>query len=182
MRITSFLLIATLFFTGCNQAQQQGGSKQSLRQTINQYKDSLKQSNKRENARRYARKIARKAGKYKDQYPKDTLAPKYLYLLGDLHYSYLRNKDKALKNLKELREKYPDHEKAPLALFTSGFYYEQQNKTELAEKQYKLFLKKYPNHKLAEDVRLSKKRLGKSPKEQLQDALEKRRQKDALSQ
>jgi outer membrane protein assembly factor BamD (BamD/ComL family) len=182
MRITFLLLIASVFFTGCNQAEQESNSKKSLRETINQYKDSLKQSEKRENARRYARKIARKAGKYKDQYPKDTMAPKYLYMLGDLHYSYLNNKDKALKNLKELRENHPDHEKAPLALFTSGFYYEQQNEKEMAEKQYKLFLKKYPNHKLAEDVRLSKKRLGMSPKEQLQNALEKRRQKDSLSQ
>lgn len=182
MRITTFLLIGSVFFTGCNQPQQQSDSKQNLRQAINQYKDSLKQSDKRENAKRYARKIARKAGKYKDQYPSDTMAPKYLYMLGDLHYSYLNNKEKALKNLKELWENYPNHEKAPLALFTSGFYYEQQNKKEMAEKQYKLFLKKYPNHKLAEDVRLSKKRLGMSPKEQLQNALEKRRKKDSLSQ
>lgn len=182
MRIISVLLIVMVFFSGCNQSQQKDDGKQSLRQTIKQYKDSLKQAKKREASRKYARIIARKAGKYKDQYPSDTMSPKYLYLLGDIHYSYLKNKNKAIKNLKELRENYPDHDKAPLALFTSGFFYEQQDKTEMAEKQYKLFLKKYPDHKLAEDVRLSRKRLGKSPKEQLQNALKKRRKKDSLSQ
>lgn len=177
MRILSCLLIVVAVGVGCNQKSGDGSSKEAMRKAINQYKDSLKNAQKRGKATLYARELAQRAGKYTDLHPKDTMTPKYHYLLGDLHFSYLQNHQKALNHLKKLRTTHPDHKKAPFALFTAGFFYEQMNKTEKAKKQYELFLKEYPDHKLAEDVRLSKNRLGKSAKEQLEEALQKRRER-----
>ena len=147
-----FVVIAS-----CTQKDGSATDKKELQQAISHYKDSLKQAEKRQAANRYARELAQKAGKYADLYPKDTMTPKYHYLLGDLHFSYLNNAEEALKHLKTLRKSYPEHEKA--------------------EQQYALFLDKYSDHKLADDVRLSKERLGKSAKEQLQEALEQRRER-----
>lgn len=177
MRILLSLFGMFVVIASCTQKDGSATDKKELQQAISHYKDSLKQAEKRQAANRYARELAQKAGKYADLYPKDTMTPKYHYLLGDLHFSYLNNAEEALKHLKTLRKSYPEHEKAPFALFTAGFFYEQLGKTRKAEQQYALFLDKYSDHKLADDVRLSKERLGKSAKEQLQEALEQRRER-----
>lgn len=180
MRSLSALILLALLIAACGQQSGEQGKKATLKSTIAALKDSMNKAEERQQIRKHARKLARKAGKFTDTYPKDSMTPEYLYMLGDVHFSYLKNAETALSSLKELQDKFPGHEKAPLALFTRGFFYEQLSNTQKAKQQYQRFLKQYPDHELAEDVRLSMKSLGQSPSEQLQEALEKRGKSDSI--
>lgn len=181
MRNCFIILVASLLVTACGQnSKDQSQSKDQLQKKISELKDSLNNVTKPKKIQKYARDMAKAAGEYTDRYPKDSMTPEYLYLLGDIHFSYLENSETAFNNLQELRNKYPKHDKAPYALFTQGFYYEQLNKEQKARQFYRKFLEKYPDHKFTEDVRLSMKGLGKSPEEQLKQALEKRNKRDSI--
>lgn len=180
LNLRIFILAVLGLLAACSQQGPDKNSKERLRTAVRSLKDSLGEAESQQKARKHATKLARKAGTYTDTYPDDTLTPEYLYLLGDVHFRYLQNAETALSCLKELQQKYPDHQKAPFALFTQGFFYEQLSNNQKAKQQYQKFLKKYPDHKLSEDVRLSIKSLGKSPKQQLKEALEKRGKQDSL--
>lgn len=181
MRNLFLIIIASFLLAACGQkSKDQNQSKDQLQATISELKDSLNKVKKPKKIQQYARDLAKAAGVYTDKYPSDSLTPEYLYLLGDIHFSYLENSETAFSNLEELRNKHPKHDKAPYALFTQGFYYEQLNKEKKARQLYQKFLKKYPDHKFTEDVRLSMKGLGKSPEEQLKQALEKRKKRDSV--
>lgn len=102
---------------------------------------------------------------YAKTYPKDTLSANYLFKAGEIAMN-LNMGSQAIFYFDKLASNFPDFRKAPECLFLKAFILENQmNNIGQAEKFYKEFLKKYPNHALANDAQASIEYLGKSPEE-----------------
>ena len=88
---------------------------------------------------------------YTNNYPKDTLSAKFLYVAAGLNETYLNNYPQAFAHYKELTEEYPDSRFAPYALFMEGVimerYFRKSNKAIFYLDEY---IKKYPEHKMVE--------------------------------
>jgi TolA-binding protein len=70
--------------------------------------------------------------------------------------------DVAIHNFKELVQYYPDGEHSAEAMFMLGFIYANDLKQfDLAKEYYGQFVKKYPNHDLADDAKYELETLGK---------------------
>ena len=94
--------------------------------------------------------------------------PGHLYRGAEVARS-LRTFPKAMSLYDWLIEAYPDHEKAPTALFIKGFILEQDySRSEQAREIYTEFLEKYPNHEMAESAQFLLNNLGKSDEEILE--------------
>lgn len=105
---------------------------------------------------------------YADTYPKDSLAPKFLFKAGDVTMNTGRA-TQAIKFYGRILEQYPDYSKAPEALFLQGYVYENNlGRLDKAKAIYEEFLAKYPNNDFADDAEVSLKYLGKTPEELIQ--------------
>ncbi len=92
-------------------------------------------------------------------------SPEYLYKAAEVAKS-IRSSSKSLSLYDWILNKYPDHERAPTALFIKGFILENELKNQVSAKAvYQQFLEKYPNHQLADDVNFLVENLGKSDEE-----------------
>jgi TolA-binding protein len=97
--------------------------------------------------------------------PKDTMSPSYLFTGGEVARSIKRYED-AINMFSKVEANYPDHERAPMALFMKAFTYEENlRNSEQAKKSYEEFLVKYPNHQLTEQVMQLIAVIGLSPEE-----------------
>ena len=79
--------------------------------------------------------------------------------------------NRALQLYYQVESRFPDHPKAPTALFMSGFIYENNlNKLDKAKETYEAFLERYPDDPdYADDARQALKLLGKSPEELIRE-------------
>jgi len=103
--------------------------------------------------------------KYADTYPKDSLAPIYLYKAADLSMNFGQNED-AIKLLDRVIKDYQDFKKLPETYFLKAFIYDNNIKNIVkARAAYQDFLQKYPKSDLANDATLSLQNLGKTPEE-----------------
>lgn len=81
---------------------------------------------------------------------------------------------KAADTFREVFDKYPNSEKAPTALFLSGFILANNLMNfESATSTYNLFLEKYPKHELAASARVELDNMGLSPDQILQKTVPK---------
>ncbi len=95
-------------------------------------------------------------------FPNDSLEPSMLFKAGELALNTNRSKV-AIDYFLRITRKFPNDSKAPHALYLTAFIYDSQlNDDGTALKIYDSFLKKYPDHQLAETVRQSKALLGMS--------------------
>lgn len=102
---------------------------------------------------------------YALSHPGDKQSPEYLYKAAEVAKS-IRSSSKSLSLYDWILTKYPDHERAPTALFIKGFILENELKNQVsAKKVYTEFLEKYPSHQLADDVKFLVENLGKSDEE-----------------
>ena len=85
-------------------------------------------------------------------YPKDTLAPNYLFKAGQLYEGVLRNPEQAVKQYEKVYDKYPEFDKRGMSLFLAGNLYHTLNDTTKAIKAFETFRKDYPNHAFADDA------------------------------
>lgn len=93
-------------------------------------------------------------------FPNDTLEPSMLFKAGELALNTNRSKV-AIDYFLRITRKFPNDKKTPHALYLTGFIYDAQlNDDSTALKIYDSFLKKYPDHQLAETVKQSKALLG----------------------
>jgi tetratricopeptide (TPR) repeat protein len=106
---------------------------------------------------------------FADHYADDPKSPEYLFKAGDIS-SNLNAAQPAIEYYKKITEKYPQYEKAPLALFLQGFIYENQlNDTASAGKIYREVIGKYPGTQVAKDAAASIQHLGKTPEQLIQE-------------
>jgi TolA-binding protein len=114
---------------------------------------------------------------FSDSFPKNDSVPEYLYqgarLANGLTYTM-----EAIGCYKKVYDKYPESKRAPFCLFMEGFIYENTlHSPEMAKKLYEEFLKKYPNHEIAKDVRFALDNLGKSDEDIMKMIQEKQAKK-----
>ena len=101
--------------------------------------------------------------------PNDPSSPKHLYGAAEVARS-LRTFAKAMSLYDWILEKYPESDKAPNVLFIKGFILEQDYKREDEAKEvYEEFLRKYPDHTMAESAQFLLNNLGKSDEEILKE-------------
>ncbi len=104
-----------------------------------------------------------------DSFPRNDSVPEYLYRAGRLA-SGLTYLIEAVNCYEKVFSKYQTSKRAPFCLFMEAFIYENQlHGTEKAKKLYEEFMKKYPNHELAKDVKFSLEHLGKSDEELIKE-------------
>jgi outer membrane protein assembly factor BamD (BamD/ComL family) len=116
-----------------------------------------------------AKEMIKMYSDYADKYPDDTLSPGFLFKAGDMS-SKINETAKAIELYGKLTTTYPDNPNASYALFLQGFIYENQvGDPAKARPYYEQFLKKYPNHPLAQDVAFSLQNLGKTPEELIRE-------------
>ena len=102
-------------------------------------------------------------------FPDDPKTPEYLFKAGEISSSMQQGKQ-AIDYFSTVYNKYPGYDKSAYALFLQGFIYESQlNDTAKARTVYEEVIRKYPEHKLAEDAKASIDNLGKSPEELIKE-------------
>ncbi|MEM6967214.1 MAG: hypothetical protein AAF573_20800 [Bacteroidota bacterium] len=96
----------------------------------------------------------------------DSLAAEYVFNAADL-YQGIGEYKRALELWYLVYKGYDKkHPKAPHAMFQCGFTYDTVlERKDLAKTLYSMFLKSYPNHALASDVKILMKNLNKSPED-----------------
>lgn len=98
-------------------------------------------------------------------FPKDEMAPIYLYRAAEMART-LKTYPKALSIFDWLEEKYPDFEKTPTIVFLKGFMLENElNNKEAAIETYQRFLSTYPTDSLADDVQFLLNNIDKTDEE-----------------
>jgi len=103
--------------------------------------------------------------KFAKLHPQDEKTPEYLFKSGEIYRS-LKKYQKAIDTYEHIYQNHPNFAKAPHSLFLMGFSYENDLKdTDKAKSAYDQFLKKYPDHELAKDVKFSLDNLGVSPED-----------------
>jgi outer membrane protein assembly factor BamD (BamD/ComL family) len=85
-------------------------------------------------------------------YPKDSLAPSYLFKGAQLYEGALRDKVKALEWYQQIYAQYPESKVRPMALFHKGNVLQEIGDTTNAIKSFKTFMVKYPQHPFAKDA------------------------------
>jgi tetratricopeptide (TPR) repeat protein len=103
------------------------------------------------------------------KFPKDTLAPEYLFRAGGLCLSF-NQANKSLEIFRKVDKEYPSYKRAGECLFMQGFIFENAlGDINNAGKIYREFLDKYPNHPLTDDAELSLKYLGRPAEDIIHD-------------
>src|SRR4051812_36246847 len=116
---------------------------------------------------------------YAVRYPEDTLGAVYLFKAADF-YRYMHKPLRSIELYSQIYEKYPTVSRRPYALFLQGFIFENEvGNPHAAEVLYQKFLKQYPEHPIANDVKITLANLGKSPEQMMQEFEEKAR-RDSL--
>lgn len=102
---------------------------------------------------------------YADKYQEEKESPDYLFKAAEISMN-MGNHLQSIQLFDKFRERYPENEKAPMALFFKGFVFDDRLKDfPAAEAVYEEFLQTYPNHEMADDVQAMKLHLGKSDEE-----------------
>ncbi len=109
--------------------------------------------------------LIEKYTRYADAFPKDSLAPEYLFKASDLAMN--SNKPgKTISLYNRIIKEYPGYKNVSTCYFLKGFVYDDQLKEyDKAKKYYRLYLEKYPDGEFADDAQMALKYLGKSPEE-----------------
>ncbi|MEI7499489.1 MAG: tetratricopeptide repeat protein [Bacteroidota bacterium] len=96
-------------------------------------------------------------------YPKDSLAPGYLFKAANIAMNS-GDGNKALLFFDQYIQDYPDQSKAPMCMFFKAFIYENMlQNIDKARETYLLFIEKYPSNDFTNDAKLALQNLGKTP-------------------
>ncbi len=148
MRTISMILAACLFFTACDSRGQQVEAIQQLEQKLRQQKDASLDTLS-------ANALIEKSLAFAAAYPKDSLAPAFLFQAADVSRG-IHKAEEAVRLWGRVQAEYPGYERAADALFLQGFTCENNlSDKERALAYYQTFLDKYPKHPLVDDVSLS---------------------------
>lgn len=117
---------------------------------------------------------------YAEKHPNDTMGIEFLFKAASF-YEYLGKPIKGASIYEKVYTNYPNFSKRPYALFMQGLIYEDKlGNLEVAKQKYTQFLKEYPNHPIAKDVKIALAQLGKTP-EQLMAEIMAAQQADSLA-
>jgi len=147
--LTIIAAIGSLFMVSCMSEQVE------LKERITQGEAQLFSDSTGKLDQEIANGVLRDYIEYADTYKSDTMSANYLFKAGDLANG-LNRPVEAISIYDRLQDQFPDNKKAAAALFMQAFIYEtvMQNK-DMAKERYKLFLVKYPDHRLAGSAKAS---------------------------
>ncbi len=98
---------------------------------------------------------------YAKENPQDEMSPDMIFKAIDISMNInSENPQKTIEIIDLMIETYPQHMLAPMALYIKAFVYERANDIPSAKETYRLFLEKYPNDPLVEDVKASLRNAG----------------------
>ncbi len=98
---------------------------------------------------------------YAKENPQDEMSPDMIFKALDFSVNVnVDNPQKSIEIADFMIEAYPQHALAPMAMFIKAFVYESVNDIPSAKETYRLFLEKYPNDPLVEDVKASLRNAG----------------------
>jgi len=124
-----------------------------------------------------AQKLVDTYNVFTSRFPQDPETAGYLFKTAEVLRS-LRKFNEAVGVYGTIVKDYADFDKAPHSLFLQGFSHENDLKNlDQAKVCYEDFIKKYPDHELADDVQFSLTNLGKSPEEIIEE-FERKREKE----
>ncbi len=169
----SLLAVVAMFMVACTQPQNElreqisAAEKTLFRDSVTMLPDPVK-----------ADSIVDLYEDYAQKYQDDTLSPEYLFRAGDVCNGTGKYKE-AVGYFGRV-QRYPNYAKLPAALFLQGFISENNLlDTAAARGYYEKFLSRFPDHKLAADVKLSLENMGKTPEELIHEF--EQRNSDSLS-
>lgn len=160
-----------LFFIlfSCSQPNKTPTSDNSVHQKIDSLEMVLYQDAKGAINQKAAQDLMLTYEKYVDQHPDDTISAEYLFRNAQVALG-LKLGSRSAMYLEQFYNHYPQHPKAPQALFMQAFVYETElNNMERAKIKYQEFITKYPNHEFYLDAELSLENLGKSEEDLMKE-------------
>lgn len=104
--------------------------------------------------------------RYIDQHEKEQWAPRYQFILGKA-YVFTRDYTAAERCYLTVKKKYAQSHYAPQAQFMMARLYERQENYKRAKEEYEQFLREFPTHRLAVDVKYKLNVLSYMPPEKL---------------
>jgi TolA-binding protein len=104
------------------------------------------------------------------EFPKDSNAAMYMFKAADIYASAMHKYDQAIELLQKIISDHPGFRKMPVCYFELGVIYDDYlNDDAKAKEYYEDFLKKYPDHPLAPQVKSLISYLGKSNEELMKE-------------
>ena len=145
-----------------------GSGKQKMKSDIEAAEQKLKNDSAAVPDKQKSAEVVHQYLAFADKFQDDSMSAEYLFRAADLTNG-IHQPDKAIE-LYQRVQRYQTYSKTPIALFLQGFISETElQNMQKAREYYKKFLKQYPDHKLANDVRISLANLGKSPEELIKE-------------
>lgn len=90
---------------------------------------------------------------FADRYSKDTLSVDYLFRAADVMRGMFRIMD-AVQTLDLITKRYPNHDKAGVALFYAGFIlHTDSDQNQMAADYFDRLIEAYPDHPMADEAR-----------------------------
>ncbi|MEJ2594923.1 MAG: tetratricopeptide repeat protein [bacterium] len=164
------LLISGIFLFSCvNTNEEKNQDEKSTEEQIAGLEaDLFGDENMRMNKRK-ALDLVKLYVKFSDNQPSDPRSSDYLFKAADISMN-LNRPSQTIALFDQFIKRYPDHEKAPTALFLKGFVLEDQIQDyEGAREVYTQFLERYPESDFADDAKMSLENLGKTPEELIRE-------------
>ncbi len=174
-RIYSIFLIAIVFLSSCNMDSKKDPKAQWIEKITELEKSTFNDQTLQYNADT-ALLVIKEYQKFIEKYPEDSNSTNYLFLGAQLSQS-INLYGEAIRKYQSFYNKYPDDKRSAKAHIMVGMIYESKLQDTVSAKQaYELFLEKYPNHKMANDVRALIQLLQLSDKELMNMLKEKSKQ------
>jgi TolA-binding protein len=172
MKKALLLVFAIIFLAACSTESAKTDSSIAdnsnpvdIKKDIEAFKAYFASQGSKELDKVMAGEMVEKCQQFALAFPEDPMSPSYLFTGGEVARSIKRYED-AINMFSKVEANYPNHERAPTALFMKAFTYEENlRNSELAKKSYEEFLVKYPNHELTEQVKQLIAVIGLSPEE-----------------
>jgi tetratricopeptide (TPR) repeat protein len=148
---TIFFVLLAFLFTACSSSEEKSADKDKLRAEINKV-EALCYADE-EMKPGVANEAIMVYSKFVYSFPKDSLASEYLFRAAELCKS-LEDGKRALEFYQRIEKEYPDCSQLPMTVFFQGLVNETLlDNTEEAKAFYTRFLKEYPSHPYAADVK-----------------------------
>lgn len=147
-------IILAFLFVNCQNAQDAGDQRSAQLKALNELEEQLKAEKFEEVDVKKGDAFISEAQKFAKAFPKDTLSPVYLFKAADVARG-IGKYQFAIKLWGQVNNEFPDHKRAPEALFLQGFTADKDLKRpKQALRYYEYFLDKYREHPLHKDVTL----------------------------
>lgn len=150
------LLLIALFFVGCNNYDPAKRIEKLEKEVLSTDNAIVPET---------ANELVSAYCDFADAYPKDAMAPEYLFKAMDVSMN-LNEPQRTISIIDRLVDEYPEYPRTQAALFMKGFIFETKyNNLDMARNLYEQYLQQYPDGEFADDCKASIEFLGLSPEE-----------------